>query len=241
MPGMTLLVLVPLAIMTLLVLRSIVFVPIGFAYVTERRGQRLVLQAGLHLSPPFLTRVSAKIPLTDQTVDVPAVACTTQDGAASTLGGAVVFKIVDPAKAVSNVADVRTEIVKLMSTTWTGAVAAHPLLEALMAVKEAHYPLKKTLAAWGVEIVKALPEMKLSDQAMQALEAQAAEERSARVAAWVTERKQRLGPDGRPTPEQVAAYGEWLALERRIHQKELEAAQRVYEKELETARRAKET
>jgi hypothetical protein len=46
--------------------------------------------------------------------------------------------------------------------------------------------------------------IELAPEAMRALDAAVEVERDRRVAAWLTEQRQKLGPDGRPTPEQHA-------------------------------------
>jgi len=222
---------VVLAVVALaLVLRSVVVVPNGFAYVLERLGRvDRVLRAGLHVAPPFLTRVSARIPLGQQTLDLPAAPCTTRDGAAATCGGSVVFRVVDPGLAVSAVADFRSALAQLISRAWADAVGASTLLDSVDAVRAAHREAQPTAARWGIEIVEAHPLLRPSDQAMRQLETLAAGERDAKVTAWLKDRNKVPGPDGRPTPEQFAAYREWLDLEVRIHQREIEAARKAFE------------
>lgn len=222
---------VVLAVVALgLVLRSVVVVPKGFAYVLERLGRMdRVLQEGFHVTPPFLTRVSARIPLDEQTLELPAAPCATSDGAAATCGGLVIFRVVDPGLALSAVADFRSALAQLISRAWVDAVGASTLLDAPDAVGAAHRKAQPAASSWGVEIIKALPVLRYSDQAMRQIETLAARERDTRVAAWLKDRNQRLGPDGRPTPEQFAAYDEWLALERRIHARELEAARKAFD------------
>lgn len=223
----------PIVILSLLTLfivtRSVVIVPNGFAYVLERFGRfDRVLQPGVHVRMPFIARVAARIPLTEQSLDVPAVACTTQDGTSVTCGGSVVFRVVDPA-VVSRVADVRSAVVQLASRAWADVVSASTEMTSVLAVRGAESQMRASAKALGVDMVKALPVVKLSDEAMRRLESDIARERDARIAAWATERRQPLGPDGRPTPQQFAAFDEWLALQHRSYSRELEAAQREYE------------
>ncbi len=218
------------ALALFIVTRSVVIVPNEFAYVLERFGRfDRVLQPGVHVTMPFIARISARIPLAEQTLEVPAVTCTSQDGASATCGGFIVFRVVDPAAAIAQVTDFRSAVVQLTSSAWANAVGTGAMLESPLAVRDAEGHIRAAAAAWGLEIVRALPLLKLSDEVMRQHETLVSQERDAQVAAWATERRQPLGPDGRPTPEQGKAFAEWLALEVRAHSREIEAAQREYE------------
>jgi regulator of protease activity HflC (stomatin/prohibitin superfamily) len=223
---------IALAIVVLVLMRqSVVAVPSGFAYAIERLGRfERVLMPGLHVVLPFVSRVAGRIPLGEQTVDVPAVPCTTRDGESATCGGSVTFQVVDPAAAVSAVADLRAGVTTLASRVWMEAMAANPASLAPQAAHEAEDAIRAEASGWGLQIVHAQPLLKLSDRAIRDLEAKAAEERDARIAAWVRERGELPGPDGRPTAAQRSAYEEWMALEVRAHQKEIQAARREAER-----------
>jgi hypothetical protein len=210
-----------------LVAASVVVVPNGQAYVVERLGRVAgVLQAGLHVVPPFLTRVAARVPLGEQTLDVPAAPCCTRDNATATCGGSVVVRVLDPALAASAVSDYRSASVQAVAQAWLRTVAASDLVEAAEAMGSAHRQAEAALAGWGVVIVRAQPLLRLSDEAMRRLEGLSAREREARVAEWATKRGQKLGPDGRPSASQRMAYDDWLAQERRAHQREIDAARK---------------
>lgn len=211
----------------LLIARSVVVVPSGQAYVVERLGRvERVLPAGLHVVPPFVSRVAARVPLGEQTLEVPGGPCCTRDNATATCGGSVVLRVLDPAKAVSAVADYRDATVQAVAQAWFQAVAASDLVEAPAAVGSAHRRAESAAGGWGVSIVSAQPLLRLSEEALRRLEGLGAREREARVAEWATKRGQKLGPDGRPTASQRVAYDEWLALEVRAHAREVDAARK---------------
>jgi regulator of protease activity HflC (stomatin/prohibitin superfamily) len=225
---------IPAAILALVVLvlvaRSVIIVPQGTAFVLDRLGRfDRVLQPGLHVVLPFITSVRARVPLGTQTVDVAPQSCPTRDGAAATCSGSVTFRVLDPALAVSSVADYRAAVAQTLSRAWSEAIAASEATGAPLAVQGAHAPAAPALAALGLELVESRPLVSLSDDVERRLAVQARAERDVRVVAWARERGQSPAPDGRPTAAQHAAYDEWIALEIRAHQREIDAARQAAE------------
>jgi hypothetical protein len=176
---------------------------------------------------PFISSVRARVPLGAQTVDIEPTPYVTRDNATATCGGSVTFQVIDVVRAATLVANYRDAVTQVAARTWSEAIAASDAVSAPLEVRTAHNRAEATLAAWGIKILEVRPLVTLSDDAMQRLEAQVGAERDARVAAWARERGQPLGPDGRPTAAQLGAYDEWIALEVRAHQREIDAARQA--------------
>jgi regulator of protease activity HflC (stomatin/prohibitin superfamily) len=215
------------AVALFLVARSIVIVPKDQAFVMETLGRiDRVLTPGLHIVPPVICRVSARVPLAEQSLDVPTTPAALRTGSEASVHGIVSFRVLDAKQAVSQVGDYRAGLAGVASAHWRSAIQASDHLTFIDQVRGAETGIREAVANWGLEILEILPEVSLSDGAMRALQAESAESEDRRIAQWVTERRQRLGPDGRPTPAQRAAYREWLDLEVRMHADEIEEARR---------------
>lgn len=224
---MTLIAIVMLVVIGLLVVRSIVLVPRDAAYVVERLGRLdRVLTEGLHVVPVFMSRVTARVPTGHQVVDVPPTPCTTLDGHEVTCSGTVTFRVVDASAAVSNVADYRQALTEVAAQEFARAIVDVEAVAAPAAPSDALADLQAAAARFGLDVVSVEPRVTLSEQAEDALSSLVAAARDERVARWAAERGEPLGVDGRPTDEQRTAYDEWLALEVRIHAREIEAARR---------------
>jgi regulator of protease activity HflC (stomatin/prohibitin superfamily) len=225
---MTVFLIVTLVAVGLIVIRSVVVVPPGFFYVVERLGRfDRALTPGLHVVPPFICRVSARLPAGDQILDVPPLRCTTRDGSDVTCTGTVTFRVVDPAAAVSNVADYKRALGELAARSFARAIGDVEAVAAPTAPANALAELEAAVGKIGLALVAIHPQVTLPDHAVAALASQVAAERDERVARWLASRGERLGRDGRPTDAQRAAYDEWVAAEVRANAREIEAARQL--------------
>jgi hypothetical protein len=216
------------AVFLVVLFRSLVLVPPGQAYVIERLGRfDRVLQQGLHVLLPFVHRVAARVPLGEELAEVPAASDRPQSASETSVSGLVTFRVSDAARAVSQVADYRAALISLVRSEWQQAVAASDEITVVDHVRATDARIRAAAEGWGLAIIEIQPAIRLAPEAMRALEAQADKDLDARVAAWAVERRQRPGPDGRPTEDQRAAYREWLDLELRIHADDLAEAQRL--------------
>lgn len=217
---------IPLLVIGIIVLvvvaRSLVVVPPCKAYVIERRGRfDRVPTGGTHVIPPLICRVSVRVPLDEQSIDIPAASHGLASGSEATVQGTVTFYVADPALAVTEVADYRQALATLVATDWRRAIAASDAITVVDQVRAAESSIAQAAAPWGLSIVATQPHLTLAPEAMQRLESRVAEERDARVLAWLAERRQRPGKDGRPTDGQREAYREWLDQELRVHADEI--------------------
>lgn len=216
-----------LLVALIVVARSFVVVPARKAYVVEHLGRfDRVLTEGRHFITPFVSRVSVRIPLDEQSLEIPPTSQAMASGSEATAHGSITFYVADPALAITQVADYRAALATLVATEWRRAIGASDALTVIDRVRAAEATIAQTVKPWGLSVVDTQPLLTLAPEAMQGLEAQAAAERDARVLAWLAERRQRPGSDGRPTAEQHAAYREWLDLEVRVHADEIAEARR---------------
>ena len=216
-----------LVVLLIAVARSVVVVPARQAYVVEKLGRfDRVLTEGTYFIAPLMNRVSERVPLDEQSIEIPPESHGLASGSEATVQGTVTFYVADPARAVTEVADYRQALATLVATDWRRAIAASDALTVVDQIRAAESAIAQTVAPWGLSIVETRPHVTLAPEAMQRLEVRVGEERDARVLAWLAERRQRPGKDGRPTDEQRAAYREWLDLEVRVHAGEIADARR---------------
>ena len=216
-----------LVVLLIVVARSVVVVPPRKAYVVEKLGRfDRVLTEGTYVIAPLMNRVSERVPLDEQSIEIPPVSHGLASGSEATVQGTVTFYVADPARAVTEVADYRQALATLVATDWRRAIAASDALTVVDQIRAAESTIAQTVEPWGLSIVETQPQVTLAPEAIQRLEARVGEERDGRVLAWLAERRQRPGKDGRPTDEQRAAYREWLDLEGRVHAGETADARR---------------
>lgn len=164
-------VLVVWIVILLLIAKSIVRVPADAAYVVRTLGKvSRVLDTGLHLVVPIVSSVSAQISLLEQVLDVPATSAKMRDGSPASVRGTIRFRVTDPARAVSDVADFRTALPKLAANEWTEALAGSDPIGGLQAVHASEPTIKTSAEAWGIEVLNASPILILDDDAMSLLD-----------------------------------------------------------------------
>jgi regulator of protease activity HflC (stomatin/prohibitin superfamily) len=225
---MSLVPLIALVVVAALALsRTINVVPAGSSFVIERLGRvHRVAGPGLHILVPFVDRIAARVPTGDQTIEISAAPGATSDGAAVSCSGTVVVRVTDAGKASTEVNDYQQAVRDLVSRSWVSAVAAQELIAVLDAARGAEPEIRETVRRWGIEIVELTPRLVPDNAALDQLKQRANQERDVRVAAWLRERGQSPGPGGRPTAQQHTQYDEWIDLEVKASQREIEQARR---------------
>ena len=149
----------------LLIIRSIVSVPTGSAYVVKRLGRvHRVLDPGLHFVVPIVSTVSAKISTLEQVIEVPAFVATTADGDPARVRGTLRFQVNDPARATSEVADFRKAITDLATSRWTAAITGSATVDALNAIQASESTIKDAAAVWGIEVQAATPLLMIEEE-----------------------------------------------------------------------------
>lgn len=145
-------------IVMILIVKSVVRVPEDHAYVVRSlAGGHRVLEPGMHIVVPLLSRVAAKLSTLEQVVDVRERLCTLGDGTRAAVRGTVTFKVADAARAVSQVRDFRTGITDLAGSEWVRALGESNEAGALAAVQGAEPTIRSSAAAWGLDVLAAGP------------------------------------------------------------------------------------
>lgn len=213
----------------ILVAKSVVVVPRGRVYVLSRLGRPTgqVLNAGLHVVPPFVTGVAGNLPVDEQTLEVPDAGGRLRDGTAVTVTGSIRYRVTNPLVAINDVADYQHALAEVARTHWRRALESSDTVRFNTALAEALPAIRAAAATWGLEVIDATTRATMSEDGVRQLEQQASLERDARVLDWLEEREESPGPDGRPTAAQHAAYRTWMDQAVAAHRTEVDAAARA--------------
>ena len=115
--GLSVFVLVILAVVIFYLLRAVRMVPQGYNYTVERFGKYVrTLQPGLGLIVPFIDRIGAKQNMMEQVIDIPSQEVITRDNAMVKVDGIAFFQIVDAPRATYEVRNLDNAIVTLVMT-----------------------------------------------------------------------------------------------------------------------------
>lgn len=173
----------------ILIYKGVRIVPQAENWLVERFGKfAAVLTPGLNLINPLFSKVSAKIDIREQVLDLPPQGIITEDNAAVKVDGVVFFKILDPYKAFYGIENLNMAISNLALTTLRSIMGKMTLDQSLSSRDKINAELLLILDqatdSWGtkitrVEIKDIVPPQDLQ-QAM-ALQMKAERERRATV------------------------------------------------------------
>nr|MCU0256917.1 SPFH domain-containing protein [Vicinamibacterales bacterium] len=210
---MELLIVLFLAVMVLVVVAtSLVVVPEGHVCLVERVGRfERALSPGVSIIVPFVDRVRVKVPLGERIRDLPAADAVSLDNRTVTLAGQVRYRVVDPRRAVYDVADYEEAVVTAAMRALRAAVGRVEASRAPGAVAETKVLERGETLAWGLEVLGIDATVSLGGAAMADLEERVQRERDRRILDHAAARGEGPGPDGRPTLAQTEAYEQYMA------------------------------
>jgi len=139
--------------------KTIKIVPQKSAFIVERLGKyRETLQAGLHILLPFIDKISYKLSLKEQALDVPSQTCITGDNIAVEVDGILYLQVIDPMKASYGINNYQFAATQLAQTTMRSVIGKLELdrtfeereiinVQIVSAVDKASDP-------WGVKVTR---------------------------------------------------------------------------------------
>jgi regulator of protease activity HflC (stomatin/prohibitin superfamily) len=134
-------------------------VPQAENWLVERFGKFAVtLKPGLNLINPVFSRVSSKIDVREQVLDLPPQGIITEDNAAVKVDGVVFYKILDPYKSFYGIENLEFAISNLALTTLRSIMGRMTLDNSLSSRDKINAELLKILDeatdSWGTKITR---------------------------------------------------------------------------------------
>ena len=153
----TILLLVFIALVVLVISRSIRIVPQATAGIVERFGRyHRTLNAGLNMVTPFVDRLRPLIDLREQVVSFPPQPVITRDNLVVSIDTVIYFQVTDARAATYEVANYITAVEQLTVTTLRNVVGGMELEHALTSRDQINSELRKELdeatGKWGIRV-----------------------------------------------------------------------------------------
>lgn len=148
-----------IALIVAIIFKSIVIVPQGHNYLLERFGQyKLTLDPGIHFILPFVENIRMRVSLMETVLQVPSQDVITKDNAVVTTDGIVFFRILEPAKAIYGVENLRHAILNLSMTNLRTVMGSMDLDELLSKREVINARLLEVIdhvtAPWGTKVTR---------------------------------------------------------------------------------------
>ena len=156
MPGIIIGIVI-IALVLLILFMSIKVVKQSEVYIVERFGKfHKIADAGLTFIVPFVDKVRSVVSLKQQTIDIPPQGVITKDNVTITINTVVFYKIIDPAKAVYEIQNLKKSIEYLAVTTIRDIVGQMMLDETFSARDRINTELQSVLDEatyqWGCKV-----------------------------------------------------------------------------------------
>jgi len=153
----TILLVMFIALVVLVITRSIRIVPQATAGIVERFGRyHRTLNAGLNMVTPFVDRLRPLIDLREQVVSFPPQPVITRDNLVVSIDTVIYFQVTDARAATYEVANYITAVEQLTVTTLRNVVGGMELEHALTSRDQINSELRKELdeatGKWGIRV-----------------------------------------------------------------------------------------
>jgi regulator of protease activity HflC (stomatin/prohibitin superfamily) len=210
-------------------------IPQGYAYTVERFGRYArTLSPGLGLIVPYVERISQKVNVMEQVLDVPSQEAFTRDNAGVTIDAAAFYQVMDAARASYEVTDLQLALLTLTMTNIRTVVGSMDLDQLLSHRDEINERLLRVMDAaaspWGVKVTRIeikdiLPPADLAGAMARQMKAER-EKRAAVLEAEGLRQAEILRAEGHKQSEILAAEGR-----REAAYRDAEARERLAEAE----------
>jgi regulator of protease activity HflC (stomatin/prohibitin superfamily) len=151
--------LLPIAFIVIVIMQAIRTVPQGYGFTVERFGRYThTLRPGLHVIIPFVDRIGARVSVMETVLEVPSQDVITRDNAAVNVDGIVFFQILDIAKSVYEVANIKQAILAMTMTNIRTVLGSMDLDE-LLSQREAINArllgvVDDATSPWGLKVTR---------------------------------------------------------------------------------------
>jgi len=181
------------AILAISVGLGVRIVPQGYNYVVQRLGKyHITLQPGLNFIIPFIDDVTRKLTTKEIVLDISGQEVITMDNAVIITNAVAFIQITSPDRAVYGIEDYELAIEQIVQTTLRSIIGETTLDNALSSRETIRAKLKAGIADnimdWGITLKNVeIQDIKPSKTMQQAMEAQAAAERTRRATVTAAE------------------------------------------------------
>lgn len=146
-----------LAVVVVFIFLSVKQVPQGYEWTVERFGKYVrTLKPGLHIIIPFVERISAKMSMKEQVLDIPSQVVISRDNAQVKVDGVAFFQVVNCAKAVYEVDNLIYALRNLVMTNIRTVLGSIEVDEQLSNRDEINRRLlgviDEAVTPWGIKI-----------------------------------------------------------------------------------------
>ena len=187
MNGISIVMLVIVALVVFTVYKGVRIVPQGYKWIVQRLGKyQQTLEPGLNIIIPYVDDVAYKVTTKDIVLDIPSQEVITRDNVVIIANAVAYINIVQPERAVYGIEDYELGIRNLVQTSLRSIIGEMDLDNALSSREEIKALLKNSIsediADWGITLKTVeIQDINPSSTMQMAMEEQAAAERQRRA------------------------------------------------------------